>query len=82
MLSNMTRSTHTQTENELSLSSVQDLNEKVDKLSNYQQSLTEKIDRELVTIGCDIENIKNRYDVHLNTIFHELENKLISLESN
>lgn len=81
MLSNMTRSAHTQTESELSLSSVQDLNEKVDKLLNYQQSMMEKIDGELMTVGYDVENIKYNYGM-LNTIFHELENKLISLESN
>ncbi|KAL5234237.1 hypothetical protein ACI65C_001647 [Semiaphis heraclei] len=69
------------TESELSLSSVQDLNEKVDKLLNYQQSMMEKIDGELMTVGYDVENIKYNYGM-LNTIFHELENKLISLERN
>ncbi|XP_015370215.1 PREDICTED: LOW QUALITY PROTEIN: arp2/3 complex-activating protein rickA-like [Diuraphis noxia] len=68
-------------QNELSLSSVYDLNEKVDKLLNYQQSLKEIIDGKLVTIGYDVENIKHHCSM-LNTIFHELENKLISLERN
>lgn len=81
MLPNITRSAHTQTESELSVSSVQDLNEKVDKLLNYQQSLMEKIDGKLATVGYDVENIKHNYGM-LITIFHELEKKLISLESN
>ncbi|XP_029341524.1 formin-B-like [Acyrthosiphon pisum] len=34
-----------------------------------------------MTIGSDVETIKNCYGV-LNTIFHELENKFISLERN
>ncbi|XP_022162920.1 uncharacterized protein LOC111028540 [Myzus persicae] len=69
-------------QNELSLSTVQDLNNKVDtKLSNFQQSLIEKIDDELMTIGCDVKSIKHCYGM-LNTSFHEMENKLISLESN
>ncbi|XP_022177918.1 formin-like protein 2 [Myzus persicae] len=61
---------------------LQDLNNKVDtKLSNYQQSLMEKIDDEFMTIGCDVKSIKHCYGM-LNTRFHEMENKLISLESN
>jgi len=40
-----------------------------------------KIDGELMTIGCDVKNIKNCYGV-LNTILNEIENKLISLGSN
>ncbi|XP_022168750.1 uncharacterized protein LOC111032656 [Myzus persicae] len=57
MLSKLTQSAHTQTESELSLSTVQDLNNKVDtKLSNYQQSLMEKIDDEFMTIGCDVKS--------------------------
>ncbi|XP_022176706.1 formin-like protein 2 [Myzus persicae] len=61
---------------------LQDFNNKVDtKLSNYQQSLKEKIDDELMTIDHDVESIKCYYGM-LNTSFHEMENKLISLESN
>ncbi|XP_022168745.1 uncharacterized protein LOC111032650, partial [Myzus persicae] len=82
MSSKLTQSAHTQTESELSLSAVQDLDNKVDtKLSNYQRSLMEKIDDELKTIGCDVKSIKHCYGM-LNTSFHEMENKLISLENN
>ncbi|XP_022164493.1 uncharacterized protein LOC111029684 [Myzus persicae] len=67
---------------ELPLSTVQDLNNKVDtKLSNYQQSLMEKIDSEFMTIGCDVKSIKHCYGI-LNTSFHEMENKLISIGMN
>lgn len=41
----------------------------------------EKIDDEFMTIGCDVKSIKHCYGM-LNTSFHEMENKLISLESN
>ncbi|XP_022180646.1 formin-like protein 3 [Myzus persicae] len=67
---------------EFSLSTVQDLNNEVDnKLSNLKQSLMEKIDDEFMTIGRDVKSVKHCYGM-LNTSLHEMENKLISLESN
>ncbi|XP_025200973.1 formin-like protein 3, partial [Melanaphis sacchari] len=61
---------------------LQDIHDKIDEFSKYQQWVTEKVNEKLRIIGCDIETIKKYFENVSNTIFDDLEKNLISIKSN